>query len=299
MAHLAGEGLAGWVSSFEPAPEPVTVTVLNPGNIPMVGLQDWLAVVFMGHHYAGVLSSRDALLLPAFVKDVASILDEPMGQFCGLEQALTLSKAVIASGSDETMEQIQQRCHQQGIPASNQLLRGHRFSLAVLDGSESDDELVALAEDMLLHEGLGCRSVVLLWAPELLEPDAVLDALAVFRGTFPAHSESAGSLRMQQAFLAATAQSHAYGEGLEFLVSKGPPEVQSPLHIRWSIYENYDEVVQWINAHAPQIQLVISKSPLSTNPGIPVLPPGSAQRPRLGWKPDGKDILEFLSQLQT
>src|SRR5690625_7069703 len=62
--------------------------------------------------------------------------------------------------------------------------------------------------------------------------------MAAFRGVFPAHEKTPGSLKMHQAMLAAVEHPHAYGEGLEFLVSKGPPEVQIPGHVRWSEYDD-------------------------------------------------------------
>ena len=151
-----------------------------------------------------------------------------------------------------------------------------------------------------MHDGHGCRNVALIWAPADLNPDPYLDAMARFRGVFPVHPEVPGTLQMQQAFLEATDQSHAYGEGLEFLLSRGAPEPQRPGHIRWTEYDALDDVGEWLDAHADGLQHVTARAGLAEQIGtdLPIAPLGTAQRPRLDWTPDGRDTVAFLSRLE-
>jgi len=173
-------------------------------------------------------------------------------------------------------------------------LRGHRFSIAVLDGREKKEALLDLAEDALLHEGMGCRSVAIVFAPGGMDIDPVLDAFATYRGLFPAHQRTRGALKMQRAFLKAIGTPHAYADDDQFLISRGEADVQLPGHIRWVEYTSFEEVELWINSKRNLIQCVFADESLRRgNPDWEVL--GTAQRPMLDWKPDGRDHASFLS----
>ncbi len=298
MDQLTPHALQDWLGGHW-ADAPQTVGVLNAGNIPLVGLQDLLAVVLTGHNYVGSVSSKSPHLLPAFVDELKTHDPDWPATFDEAEALFARVDAIIATGDDETVDWVTEQCDAHGIATDHRLLRGHRYSVAVIDGEEDEDDREDLAEDALLHEGYGCRNVAIVWAPRDLSPDPYLNALARFRGLFPVHSEVPGTLQMQQAFLEATDQSHAYGEGLEFLVSRGEPEPQRPGHIRWAEYDTLDEVREWLAAHDDQIQLVTARPEVAERlgPAVPTAALGSAQRPDLDWQPDGKDTVTVLDAL--
>ena len=298
MNLLRTEAMEAWMAGRAVA-EPRVVGVLNAGNIPMVGLQDFLAVVLMGHRYLGTVSSKSPALLPAFVDAVQKEVASLPARFVSVEALWAQAEALIATGSEETRAWAEAQREQHGIPAARCLLRGHRYAVAVIDGLETEAERDGLAEDALLHEGLGCRNVALIFAPKNLEPDAYLESFAAFRGVFPTHPETPGALSMQQAFLEALDLPHAYGDGLEFLLSKGEPDVQGPAHLRWVEYDDVAEVADWLTRHRDDLQLVVARAAVAAHlpATLPLAPPGEAQRPPLDWHPDGIDTVAFLASL--
>ncbi len=306
MALITARSLSRWIQGRRPRSR-LTVGVLNAGNIPMVELQDFLAVVLTGHRYVGHVSSRSPALLPAFAADVSAHHGSLDAEFVTADELFKRVDAVIATGRDETAQWVHEQAAAHAIPEHRRLVRGHGFAVAVLDGEEADEDYEHLAEDALLHEGLGCRNVAIVWAPKDLAPDAFMDALARFRAVFPAHESTPRRLKMQQAFLAAVNAPHAYGEGLEFLISKGEPEAQQPGHIRWVEYSDVTDIRPWLDQHHHQVQLLTARPAViealrtglhgSDHP-FSIEPLGSAQRPPLGWCPGGIDTIEFLTQLQ-
>ncbi len=298
MNLLTPEAMKTWIKGRR-ATASRLVGVLNAGNIPLVGLQDFLAVVLTGHQYLGSVSSKSPVLLPAFVAEVQQCAADLPASFAPVEDVFAGAEALIATGSDETRAWAARACEEHGLPAERCLLRGRRYAVAVVDGKETEAEWDSLAEDALLHEGYGCRNVALIWAPRDLPPDAYLESMAAFRGVFPPHPGTPGALKMQQAFLAALDAPHAYGEGLEFLLSRGEADVQGPGHLRWVEYEDLDEVAAWLDRHTEALQLVVARSEVAGRlPGtVPVEPPGLAQRPALDWRPDGVDTVDFLCSL--
>ena len=269
------------------------VAVLNPGNIPFVEIQDLVAVLLSGRSYRGTVSSKSPALLPAFVSDLLELADWLPADLMDWEEAIGGADRVIASGSDETMDVIRKTAEEEGLSPEQCWLRGHRFSVAVLNGQESQDDLVDLAEDALLHEGAGCRNVQIVFAPESMDIDSVLDAMATFRGMFEAHERTSGRLKMQQALLEAVGHPHAWADGHHFLISRGEAEAQGMAHIRWVPYTDRSEADNWIRRHADSLQAVFSLMQL---PGLGVerYPLGTAQRPALDWAPDGKTHVQVL-----
>jgi hypothetical protein len=220
-------------------------------------------------------------------------------EFLSLDDTLSASGALIASGSDETMARVRERALKGRLEPERLLLRGHRFGVAVLDGQESGEERIGLAEDMLLHEGLGCRSVAIVFAPAGGSPDPLLEAMAMFRNTFPSHPESKRILSLQHDYLQAVETPHAYGDEFEFLLSKGDPEAQRPPHVRWSEYASLDEVRSWLDARQNVVQVVVASGRIreEVGAGHRGISPGNAQRPSLGWGPDGVRTAAFLRGL--
>jgi hypothetical protein len=295
LHQLTMETLSAWATP-QTHGECLTIGVLNAGNIPLVGLQDVLACVLAGHRYRGVLSSRSPFLLPAFCADLGGQADVDV-RFRDLPRVLEGADAIIASGTAETLAVIREKCEKAGIPQDRRLLRRPTYSVAILQGTETQQEYLQLAEDCVLHEGQGCRNVAIVFAPAYADVDPFLAALDTVRQQYPPHAQTPGSLEMTRAFLEATSAPHASGPG--FLVSKGPPRVQQPCHIRWSEYQDVTEVQRWIGEHAPELQLVVSAQ------GGDVAGPhgpegcvfGATQCPRLDWRPDGIDPLWFLSNV--
>lgn len=292
MSLLVESSLEEWKKQLQ-TQHPETVSVLNPGNIPLVELQDYLAVVLSGHRYLGSTSSKNPYLLPAFLGEIRRMGGDVGATLLSQSDVLKAGARFIASGSDSVIESIRETVSGRGVAPEKCWFRGHRFSVAVLDGLEDEEGLIALAEDALMHEGMGCRSVSIIFAPRRLSVDGVLDAFGVHRSMFPAHEATIGSIKLQQAFLAALKSPHAYPEDFQFLISRGDPEEKGPGHIRWVPYSSIQEATDWITANKHRIQGVFSDERLlMKNANWEMI--GNAQRPSLRWHPDGRSHESFL-----
>jgi len=92
------------------------------------------------------------------------------------------------------------------------------------------------------------------------------------------------------------AQKDAYGDGLEFLISKGAAEPQAPGHVRWVEYDHLGEIVPIVNDFLADVQCMVARKHVRNKlPEIwDIQRFGSTQRPPLDWKPDGVDTIDFL-----
>ena len=237
--------------------QPHLVGVSCPEAPPLAGLPLVLAVLLSGHRPLISLAPSSPYLLPAFMGAVLQRRAHA-ARFASTEEMLEEADAVIAQ-KDPLNESADPAYAPLDIPAERQLLQKKGFSVAVIDGNESESEREGLAEDVLLFEGEGSSSVALIWAPRDLSPDLYLEAFAHFRGVFPAHQDTPGVLQMQRAFLEAGDVPHAYGEGLVFLLSKGEAEVQKPGHTRWTEYDQLQGVSEWLAEHQDVVHQVVAR----------------------------------------
>ncbi|CAN5635471.1 hypothetical protein BH23BAC4_BH23BAC4_06850 [soil metagenome] len=169
------------------------------------------------------------------------------------------------------------------------------FLQGVIDNLTTDEELLDLAEDVLLHDGLADTNVRLVWAPHGLSPDRLIAALDAFRDELPAHPDSDGALGLTKAFLASAGVPHAWGDG--YVVSRGGPEFQGPGHVRWSEFDPA-AILQLVRDSADKLVVPESFSAKDMLPEqVHLLTPGSAHRPSVGgWYRDA--IATFVAALR-
>jgi hypothetical protein len=247
----------------------------------------------LGHSYVGHVPDGSPALLPALADELRDRGLELHAQFGTAERVYREAEALIAE--PESVEEVHAACEAAGLARAQRLVRSPVYSVGVVDGHESEDEMGRLAEDMLLYEGAGRRRLAMLWAPRDQSPDDYLQAMAHFRGLFPAHEDTPGTLQMQQAFLEARDEPHAYADGLEFLVSRGEPEVQRPGHVRWTEYDDLGDLSDWLGDHDDEVYSVIARPGLQDQlPAFdPVRSPGGVHVPPLDDR-EGAAAVSFL-----
>ena len=299
MHRLTVEALEEWIGDEDQQSSGTrTVGVVHGDDGPMAGFRDALAVWALEFEYVGALPESSSAILPAFADAVREKGAEGEIHFAAPETVFERADALIAGPRQDAEMDLNETCEEYDIPDVRRLIRSPLYSVGVVDGHESDDEMERLAEDMLLFEGEGRRRLALLWAPSEHSPDAYLESMARFRGLFPAHEDTPGTLQMQQAFLEARDEPHAYAEGLEFLMSRGDPEPQRAGHVRWTEYDNYGDVGSWLADHSDDVYAVIARHHLHDQlpDEWPLRAPGGVHVPPLD-DDEGRDTVQFLKEI--
>jgi hypothetical protein len=153
------------------------VAIIMAGNIPLVGFHDFLSVLISGHSVLVKQSSNDNKLLPFLAKYLEYVEPGFKGKIEFTEEKLEGFNAVIATGSNNTA-----RYFEYYFKDKPSIIRKNRNSVAVLDGSETEDQLKALSEDIFRYYGLGCRNVSKLFVPKNYNFDNF------FKGIYDWHS---------------------------------------------------------------------------------------------------------------
>ena len=146
--------------------------VIMAGNIPLAGFHDFISVLMAGHIFIGKLSSNDAHLLPIIAEMLCDIEPAFNDKIIFCSDKLPPVDRIIATGSNHAARHFS--FYFQKYPS---IIRKHCNSLAVLDGSESDEDLKNLADDIFLYFGLGCRSVSKIYVPNNYSFDRLFAAI--------------------------------------------------------------------------------------------------------------------------
>ena len=277
---LNTEAISAWLSPYPElatAREVRTVGLVLAGNIPLVGLHDVLSVWLSGHSARVKCSSQDPALIPALFGVLEKFMPGVAERIVFLEGKLGAVDAVIATGSNNTARYFE---HYFGhLP---RIVRKSRVSVAVLDGTETPEELAALGEDIFRYFGLGCRNVAKLFLPESFDLDRF------FTGIYPwnaivHHNKYGNNYDYTRALWLL--------DGVKFLENgfalvKEDTALASPVAAVY--YERYSDraaVEALLHKQAESIQCVV---------GHGHLPFGSTQQPGLADHADGVDTMRFL-----
>lgn len=278
------------------APSSSTLGIVDLGPVPLDALRVAARAWAAGHGVHASVPAATAELLGAFASDIEA---ETALARAKEESVLEGADALIAmpQAADEARA-LRSRTSDHGLTSERCLVLPPAISVAILDGEESEEEREDLAEDVLLYEGSGPRSVKVIWAPREHPPDDYLDAFAQFRGVVPAHASTPGALQMPRAMLEAQGASHAFSDDLSFLVSRDAPEPQPGAHVRWSEYDALGAATDWVAEHAAHLYAVVARSALHSrlDLDVPVVAPGRVHRPSLGDS-RGQAVQAFLQRL--
>jgi len=285
--NLTQEKIEQWLSAYSIKNEPPLkqVGVVMAGNIPLVGFHDMLSVLITGNRLLAKLSAKDQHLY-RMIKEMLITIEPAYDQLITFtDQPLKDVDAIIATGSDNTS-----RYFEYYFNSYPHIIRRNRNSIAILDGSETSEELKNLANDVLMYFGLGCRNVSMLLLPEHYPFNELSSAFSNFEH-IKNISKYANNYDYQKAILAMNRVPY-FDNGL--LLLKEDQALASPIStLNYSFYKQKSEVEDFIQVNKHKIQCVVSKTkwPFSTY-GF-----GKAQEPELSDYADGIDTIAFLNGL--
>ena len=282
---LTEDNLNQWLSNYDFSKiESKKVGLILAGNIPLVGFHDFLSVLISGHDVLVKTSSNDQHLLKFLAKYLISIQPELNSKITFVEGKLEGFDAVIATGSNNTA-----RYFEYYFKDKPSIIRKNRNSVAVLDGTETFEDLVGLGEDIFRYFGLGCRNVSKLFVPKGYNFDNFFKAMYEYRDVIQYEKYANNYDYNKAVFLMSNFQLLDN----EFLTIKEDVSYASPISsVFYEFYENLEEITTRLNADAEQIQCVVSKNLIPNSVTF-----GQTQQPRLWDYADNVDTLAFLNNL--
>jgi hypothetical protein len=277
---LDEEKLKAWAAHYhlDDNISPKKVGIVMAGNIPLVGFHDFLAVFISGHTQVIKLSSKDDVLLKHIVEKMIE-WDNAVAKKIQFADLLKGCEAYIATGSNNSA-----RYFEQYFSTYPHIIRKNKTSVAIIDGTESANELEKLSDDIHLYFGLGCRNITKFYVPPGYDFVPLLKAFDKYK-YFIEHNKYKNNYDYQLS-LALMNNIYYMTNGAILLIEN--EAVFSPIsQVNYSYYNNKEEILKQLQSDE-NIQCIA---------GINNIPFGMTQKPALFNYADGLDTMEFLLTL--
>jgi len=194
--------------------------------------------------------------------------------------------ATIATGSNNTA-----RYFEAYFGKKPHIIRKNRNAVAILSGTETDAELLALGSDIFSYFGMGCRNVSKLYVPRGYDFIPLLELLTEYREVV-LHDKYKNNFDYNLALCMLSREPYLMGNGIVLTENTA---IASPVSCLY--YEFYDSITDLeaeLNNRSTEIQCIVANA---ATIALPVVPFGKAQQPGLGDYADGVDTMAFLTQL--
>ncbi len=293
--YLVTSLLENWTNNYlsDPSYYPISpkrVALIPAGNIPLVGFHDVLCIFLSGHSLVIKYSEKDQVLSPFIVRKLKE-LAEKKGIEWKVEEVEQLRNfdAVIATGSNNTA-----RYFEYYFGHYPNIIRRNRNGIAVLNGKEQKEDLIALGMDVFQYFGLGCRNISKLYVPNDYNFDPLLEALYEFKEVMW-HEPYKNNFDYNYAVHSLGKESFQANGCILIKEAKAIPSRIGVLHFEY--YTSLEGLKEKLLEERESIQCLVSQIPLSIT-GIEAFRFGEAQQPNLFNYADGIDTLSFLISLQ-
>ena len=282
---LTDENLTAWLSNYNLEEKSAKkIGLILAGNIPLVGFHDFLTVLITGNDVLVKTSSNDQHLIQFLANYLIHLNEEFSKKITFVEGKLEGFDAVIATGSNNTSRYFDY--YFKKVPS---IIRKNRNSVAVLNGSETREDLINLGEDIFRYFGLGCRNVSKLFVPRNYDFKAFFEAIYTYKDVI---------------FYEKYANNYDYNKAVflmsmyklldnEFLTLKEDTSYSSPISsVFYEFYDDLEEVKSRLKADEEKIQCIVSNDLIENSIAF-----GETQKPNLHDYADNVDTIDFLTNL--
>ncbi|WP_026763166.1 acyl-CoA reductase [Sediminibacterium salmoneum] len=281
QSFLDEDNLTAWANQYQipdALSHPKQVGIVMAGNIPLVGFHDFLCVFVSGNISVIKPSSKDEVLIKHLIAKLYE-WDVRIQNWVSFADKLKGLDAYIATGSNNSS-----RYFDYYFGKYPHIIRKNRTSVAILDGSESQETLSLLADDVLQYFGLGCRNVTQVYVPENYDFQPLLAALKKYPEFIDYHKYK-----------------HNYDYHLALLIMGGKYYMNNDLMVLTENASPFSPVSQLHFAYYQNRQMLIEQlqkdEAIQCIVGMGLIPFGHAQTPGLSDYADGIDTMEFLTGL--
>ena len=281
-AALQPKNISQWINQYQinENNSPKTIAVIMAGNIPLVGLHDLISIWISGNRALVKCATKDSVLIPFIVE--INPLFQSLTSFT--DGKLEGFDAVIATGSNNAA-----RYFDYYFSKYPHIIRKNRNGVAVLDGSETQEDMKNLGRDILQYYGLGCRNVSKLYLSKGFDLDLIFKGLYPYANIIEMNKYANNYDYNKAVYLISEFDFKENG----FFILRENQAISSPIGTgNYEFYEGLDLLKKHLLDQKENIQCIVSKADIEG-----AIPFGQAQTPNLWDYADGVDTLEFLNRL--
>ena len=263
-----------------------SIALIPQGNIPLSGFHDLVSIFISGHKTLIKQSENDRFLFPCMLKFLKEI-DPKTEVFFEIVNKLEGFDAVIAELDNKSTAQPFEKY----FGKYPNIIRKKRNSIAVLDGNESEEDLLKLGEDIFQNFGIGSRNVSKVYLPEDYDLKHLLKVLHNFK-YLVLNNKYKNNFDYNFSLYSLNRVPFNINGCVIILEAKELKSRIGSLH--YETYEDLSIVEKDIESKKEGIQNIIASNGILKSKTIDF---GTSNLPELNDYDDKKDTLEFLKNL--
>ena len=288
---LHKDKLEKWLSVYHLPAEntkPITISVVMAGNIPLVGFHDFLCVLVTGNIIQAKLSHSDVILMKYIAHLLININPELATHIQFVDRLDSSANAIIATGSNNTARHFEY--YFRNTP---NIIRRNRNGIAILDGSETMEDIGKLGSDIFTYFGLGCRNVSKLYIPDGYDLSQFFLGIEKFKDVVN-HNKYANNYTYNRTIFLMDGKVFTDNNFFAVIEDKAIPSPIAVLH--FERYKDLATLSKELSEQKELIQCIAAKERVAKklNVSIPIVGLGETQSPSLTDYADGVDVIKFI-----
>ena len=284
---LQKEKLENWVKTYDLPKNNLSkrIALIMVGNSPLANFHDLICLFVSGHHALIRLSEDDKFILPHLIKKMITQFPEA-GMYFSFVEKMENFDGVIANGNKTSKRYLQTY-----FGKYPNIIRENKVGVAVLDGTETSEDLTNLGKDFFTFFGLGRRSVSKIYVPEGYDFIPLLEAFHEFK-EIVLHNKYKNNFDYNYTLHLLNNVEYKANGCVMLLEDEALRSRISNLHFEYYTMENLQSHLE---KNKKEIECVISKMPIDN---FYVIPFGTSAFPTLMGYAGGNDVMQFLKDLK-
>lgn len=260
------------------------VAIICAGNVPLVSFHDILCGVVTGHNLQIKLSEKDSILPKWILQTLFNLFPEYQERINFVEKLVNFD-AVIATGG--LLANSQFDTYFKKYP---RILRSHRNSIAIIQGNESESELMGLGIDIFAYYGLGCRNISKLFVPINYNFEKLIEIFNREYAYVMNLSKYVNNYDYNLSLYLLNRKAFLQGNSILLIESEKYSSKIACLHYEY--YNSTDQIAELISTNLSQIQCILSQNEVKN---LKTSKFNSSQYPALNDYSDHRDTMFFLT----
>ncbi len=261
------------------------LAIILSGRTPLENFHDVICSFLIGHKAQIILNEKDQFLLPYFIK-LMDRFDDRSGNYLKVVNRLADFDAIICNATETNYNALSKY-----FEKTANIIRKRKYTVAVLDQTETEKELDGIANDIFTYFGLGTFNVSKLYLPLDFDFNPLMEKLHE-RKEIILHGKYKNNFDYNYSI---------YLLNKELIVANGCIILteNKNLHSRiaglhYEFYENKKDLEQKLKHQKDEIEQIIGKNGFDDKP---LKAFGEAFKQNLNTYAGGIDTMRFLLSL--
>lgn len=280
--------LSDWAThySIPPQNESKNIGLITESSIPMASFHDIISIFLLGFHAQIILSEENKFTLQYFAKWLGEQEPNCKKYFSIVDKVKGFDAIIVNSDKKKNA------FYQTYFGKFPNLIRQKKYACGILQGNESETDILKLGKDIFDYFGLGSRNVSKIYVPNNYDFDFFLKTLHEGFKRIVLHSKYKNNFDYNYSIFMLNKMPFLSNGCLLLIENEALASRIATLH--YETYKDENELIAKIKAQETETEIIVSNKAIEN---LDVVAFGQSQKPPLLEYKKGNQTLNFLLSL--